>query len=796
MLWTSLTQAARRLRKDVWFTLVAAGTLGAGIGLNTAIFSVVDGVLLKPLRVPGEERILSVGTDFKDKGRITPRLTGGDYEDLREQSASYEAIARVYGGEMGVQLASSAEFTGVYLVETPFFRVFAVTPASGRMLTEGDEERGAVVSAAFAQRNFGSARNALKQVLRFDGRAYEIAGVAPEGFHYPKKADVWLALTAQPQNVNRTSYNYPVVAKLRRGVALEAARIEAQAIGTRLESEYRDSNRNKSFALTPLRAQMVGPVRTMLLVLMSAVALVLLVACTNVANLLLARSTVRAREMALRAALGASRARLIGQMLAESVWLGLLSGALGWALAYAGTGALLRLAPANLPRLDEVQVDAGAFLFASVVAMICAVVFSLAPAWHASRVDLHDVLKQGGARGIGGRGAHRLRGVLAGAEIALAFVLALGAGLLLKTFHVLNTAELGFRTNGVLVMYAHVPATTEVELRRASSTFERILRDIRALPGVKSAAAAMGMPAGQYGSDGSYAVEGKHTFAPGEKMPHAGFRLAGPGYFETIGIPLMRGRDFSEADQYEAPLVAVISTTLARQSFPGEDPIGKRIKCGLDRLEWMTIVGVVGDVRSDSPASAPGPEIYMSYPQHPAYANELQVAVRTDGGVTEETLRRVVRSTDPSVATKFTTMEAMVSESIAAPRFRTLLIGAFAGLALLLAMAGIYGVMAYAVAQRVPELGVRIALGARRGDVARIVLGRAGVMTGVGLAVGVALAVGFSRVLETMLYGVKPLDAWSFAGAGAAVVLAALAASVVPVWRAVRVDPMAALREE
>ncbi|HWQ07697.1 MAG TPA: FtsX-like permease family protein, partial [Holophaga sp.] len=387
-----------------------------------------------------------------------------------------------------------------------------------------------------------------------------------------------------------TAYNYRVAAKLKPNVTVEQARADLAAIGARLAASFPE-NRQKTFTTAPMRDQLVGPVRTMLMVLMGAVALVLLIACANVANLLLARATTRVREMAVRTALGAGRASLIKQLLTESLVLGLLGGLAGCALAYLGTDAMLRLAPENLPRLDEVRVDTTTLLFATVISMLSAVLFSLLPAWQASRVDVNEALKQSGGRSAGGRGSHKLRGSLAAIEIALAFVLALGAGLLLKSFLGLTSADLGFRTDGILVMYAHVPANEEAEYKRATGTFEKILRDVSTLPGVTSASAAMGMPAGQYGSNGSYAVEGRHSFTPGAKLPQAGFRLASPGYFSTLGIPLLRGRDFSERDQYSAPVVAIISRALARETFPNEDPIGRRIKCGLDRDEWMTVIG-------------------------------------------------------------------------------------------------------------------------------------------------------------------------------------------------------------
>jgi predicted permease len=791
---TTWKQAARRLLRDRSFTLVAVATLGAGIGLTTAIFSVVNGVLLTPLQFPDSQRILSLNTLWKDTGRQGARLSGGDLADLRNSTSSFAAISRAYGGQFGVQMKDHADFTGGFFVDPEFFQVFGTTPAFGRPPHQFE----AAVSYSFAQRNFSDPRAALGQVLHVETRAYEIVAVMPPGFRYPRIADVWLGLPPKIENLNRTAYNYPTVAKLKPEVSLETATADLSALGARLAASFPE-NKNKSFVPVPLREQLAGPVRTMLLVLMGAVGLVLLIACANVANLLLARATGRVREMAVRAALGASRARIIRQLLTESVLLGLISGLVGWGLALAGTGAILSLVPDNLPRLSEVTVDRTALLFATLVSVLSSVLFSLAPAWHASRVDLNEALKQGGGRGIGGRNSNRLRGALVVAEIALAFVLALGAGLLIKSFNGLLSAELGYRTEGILVMYAHLPAGTEAEAKAATTQFERLIQDLATLPGVKSTSAAMGMPAGRYGSNGSYAVEGRHVFGqPGVKLPEAGFRLASPNYFATLGIPLLRGRDFSPRDQYDAEPVAIISQALANQTFPGQDPLGQRIKCGLDRDVWMRVVGVVGDIRADSPASKPGPELYMAFHQHPFFANELQVAIRTDGdpGLLTEPVRRAVQQAHPSIATQFTTMNAMVSESIAAPRFRTFLVGLFAGLALLLAMAGIHGVMAYAVAQRTPELGLRMALGAQANDVARLVLGRALALALAGLLIGAALSLASARAIGSLLVGVKTADAASYALAVLAVFASVLLATALPVYRATRIDPVVALRDE
>ncbi|HYL74889.1 MAG TPA: ABC transporter permease [Bryobacteraceae bacterium] len=793
-----LRHAFRTLAKSPGFTIIAVLTLALGIGANTAIFSIVNGVLLSPLRYPEPDRIVMLGTHWKQTGRITPRLTGGDLLDIRTSGQIFDAVSYHVGGEMGVQIAGRAEFTGAYFVNPEFFAVFGVQPSYGHVF---DSETQAAVSFSFAQRNFGDPASALGRTLSIENRTYQIAGVLPAGFDFPGRANVWVPAPVKPDNLNRTSYNYRTVARLKRDVTLEAAEAALATIGTRLASAYPSSNRDKSFTAVPLRDQLVGPVRTMLYLLMGAVALVLLIACTNVADLMLARATARSREMSVRAALGAGRWQIVRPLLVESLVLALLGGALGLIFAYFGTGALVRMSATQvpLPRLNEIHVDWLVLAFVSGVSLLASLLFGLTPAWQASRVDLNDALKQGGSRGATGSRSPHLRNALVVAQIAMSLVLAIGAGLLLRSFAALNSVALGYRTEGILVMYAHDPARSLDQYIGVGRQFENIFTRIGEIPGVTGVSAAMGLPSGQYGSNGGYAVEGKQTFAPGQRLPQSDFTLSGPGYFAAMGIPLSHGRDFTPLDEYGKLPVAIISEALARQSFPNEDPIGKRLQCGLDSVGvWMTIIGVVGDVRQDSPALVPGPNLYMPLKQHPYRGNEVQVVVRAsvDPGSLTAPIRERVRAVNPEIAMKFTTMKTMVSDSIAQPRFRTLLISGFAGLALVLAMVGVYGVMSYVITQRTSEFGLRVALGARPADVVGLVLGRTLRLAGVGLAIGLALSLALSRVMTTMVFGLKTTDAVTYALVLLAVTPVILAASAIPAWRATRIDPLAALREE
>jgi predicted permease len=502
--------------------------------------------------------------------------------------------------------------------------------------------------------------------------------------------------------------------------------------------------------------------------------------------------------MALRAALGAGRGRLVRQLLVESVILGLAGGVLGLLLAFAGVDALLRLAPPNLPRLEEIRVDVVALFFNLAVSLGAAGLFGLWPALRAARVDLHDALKQGGTRGVlgGGRGEW-VRGALVSAEVALALVLTLGAGLLFRSFLALNAVDLGYRTEGRLVLTASIPAKTEADHLHAGATFERLFAALRELPGVSAAAGVMGLPSGPYGSNGLYAVEGLHDFASGQydKLPHAGFRLTSPGYFAVMGVPLITGRDFDERDLYDAEPVAIVSASLARSVFQGQSPLGRRVKCGLDRDVWMRVVGVVADMRNENPSTPPGPELYMAYRQHPYYANDLHIVLRAQSDVAAAA-RKTVAAIDPGIPVKVATLEQFHSDAVALPRFRTLLLLVFAGLAAALATAGVYGVMTYVAAQRQAEMGVRLALGATGGDVVSILVGGGAKLAAIGVACGLAVAFLAGRLMESMLFGIRPQDPLTVVGSVLLLSGAALLAALVPALRASRIDPSTALRGE
>jgi putative ABC transport system permease protein len=799
--WSSVAgdarHAARMLMRNRVFTFVVVAALSLGIGATTAIFTVVNRVLLQPLQYKNADRIVTVGTRTKGRPIVNPRITGGDFVDVSAETGSFSAISSYFGGELGVQVGGRGEFTGVFWINPGFLRVFGVVPVEGRLIEDNDAGAAGMVSLPFAQRTFGDGAAALGKTLRVENQAYTIAGILPAGFQFPAKADVWLAAPAKPENLNRTAFNYSAVAKLQPGVSLHTTQAQLDTISARLAAAYPASNRDKSFAAIPLQERLVSGVRSTLYLLLGAVGLVLLIACANVANLLLARTPARAREVAVRSALGASRWRIVRQLTVENLMIALVAAAAGVVLAKFGIAALLRAAPANLPRLGEVQLDRTALWFAVAASMLSSLFFGLAPAWQAARIEVTEALKRGGSRGVLGRGSHGLRHGLIVAEIALSFVLAIGAGLLFRSFVALTNVQLGFRSEGMLVMYAHAPAKSMPEYLQVGRDLEGLLGHVRELPGVTAAATVMGLPTGQYGSNGSFAVEGKQEFGKSHDMPEAGFRLASPGYFAAMGVPILRGRDFTAEDVYDAPFVATVSAALVHQVFPHEDPVGQRIQMGLDSRNWVTIVGVVGDVRT-SPAVAPGPEIYMPLQQHPTRANEVQVVVRTavPPASVSAAVRQKVQAMLPETATKFTTMETMLADSVATPHFRTVLLGVFAALALLLAMAGVYGVMAQVTAERTVELGVRLALGATPGGVMSLILRKAGLLAAIGLAIGMAGSFALSRVLTGMLFGLQATDRATYIAVLLGVTVTTLAAAAGPAWRAGRINPVEAMREE
>jgi putative ABC transport system permease protein len=799
-----LRYAVRSLRRQPAFALLAIATLALGIGANAAIFSAVDAVLLRPLAYRHPDRIVALSNYWLKTGR-RGTVSAPDFHDWHDSTTSFAAMGYytyAAGGETSVIVDGVAEYGNVVLVTPEFFDVFGVDALAGRTIgrsaAAGDAPV-AVIGHELWQRRFGGSPAALGRTVSFGQRAVTIVGIMPPGFGFPDRTDIWYFPDGSPETASRSAHNYRVVARLKDDRTVAQAQAELSSLAARLSAAYPATNEGKSAAVVPLREQLVGDTRPTLYLLFGAVGLVLLIACANVANLLLARATGRTSELAVRAALGAGRTRIVAQLMTESLLLAVVSAAAGLALARWGVAAFVALAPAGLPRAAEIGIDWRVLAFALAASIGASVLFGVLPALHASRVDLNLSLRQGGRGAAAGGSGGRFRGMLVVAEVALAVALVVGAALLVRSFTALGRVELGYAADRVLVVRTSVPSRDLDGARRATATYASLLPRLAALPGVDSVAGVTGLPGSALHSNGGYWLEGgPGPEVSGVQAPQAVFTVVTPDYFRTMAIPVRGGRDFSDRDGFDAPMVAIVNEALARQAFPGVDPIGRQIMCGLDSLKFMTIVGVTGNVREYDPSVPPLPELYMPYRQHPFYGSSLTLVARTGGEplALANAFRETIRTADPDVPVRATTMTEMVSASVATPRFRTLLVGTFAALALLLAMAGVYGVMAYAVSRRTAEIGVRMAMGATAADILRLVMGQGLRLAIAGIVIGSALAYALAQLLRGMLFAVAPADPLVFGAVPVALILTVAAATAIPALRASRVDPMTALRAD
>ncbi len=798
--FADLRFAARQLMKHRAFTLTAVLTLALGIGANAAIFTAIDSILLAPLPYNNPSRLAFLNTHWSDSGYTIPRVTGLDMIGVRDQTKSLAAVSLYWSGRLSVELCNHATYTELSWVDVNFARVFDLKPIAGRLFTEAEANQAALVSEQFARDNFGSAQAALGQVLHGDvgSAAVEIVGVVPAGFDFPSKTQVWIARPLiQPQWDGRNAFNYRAVALLRPGVSFKAAQAELDAISQRLQKIYPDDNRNKRITVVSLAEALTGNARPTLLLLWATVGIILLIACVNVTHLQLVRTMERQREMAIRKALGSSRWQIMWPVLLESLLLAALGCAAGVLLAVPAVRILVTMAPKELPRAGEIHLNGWVLAFTMAISVLTALASAIFPAIRAAKVNATEAMKHDAARGMSRKGATTLRDGLVIAEVAATFVLAVAAGLLLRTMFTLMNRDLGFETRQMLVVDADAPAQTADDYQRVILQFNELFTKLSAMPGVEHVAGIMGLPMGNYGSNGSYTPRGGLSVDPHHR-PWANWSVASPGYFQTMNIPMLRGRDFNAQDTADNPFVVIISESVAKQSFGNADPIGKQIQCSLDGDKWMTVIGIVGDIRQDSPADKPGPALYMPMTQHPYYANQINIVLRT--GVKPSTLMNTVQTmiaqANPQIAMRFTTMDAMVNESVTTQRFRAALISLFAAVGILLSMLGVYGTMAYTVAQRTFEIGLRMAFGANRAVILRGILRHAAMLACIGIAVGLVLSLMLARLVAAMLVGVNPIDPISLSGASLLLLLTALAAASAPGWKATHVDPLAALRAE
>ncbi len=803
--------AARMLARRPAFTLLAVATLAVGIGASSSIFSMVNGIVLQQLPYPSAEQIVRVHTTNPEGG--FDNWSGANYIDLVDRSTSFAAIAAYEQFQYHVQGPEGPQRIMGASVTTGYFSVFGVNALHGRTLSAAldspGRERSVVLSFALWQSQFGGDPGVLGTVIQLNEESYTVVGIMPPGFSYPSNTRLWTAsrylvpeppfdFGDDPAEVRGAEY-MNAIGRLREDVPFDRAAAEITALGELLAQEYPDSNAGESFLLQPLHESEVGQVRPMLLMLFAAVGFVMLIACANVANLLLARATGRTREIAIRTALGAGRPRIVRQLITESLLLGLAGGLAGLLLALWGTDVLLTLVPEGVPRTAEVGTDLIVVGFTLLVSIAAGVMFGLAPALMTFRRDLHATMREGARGYTAGAARSRARSVLIVAEVAISLVLLVGAGLMIRTLASLAAVDPGFTSRTAITANVWVPATKYAEGDQMRAFYREILDGIRAIPQVEAAGAVFSLPV-DHGIFGTLAF----TIAgqPNEEgeQPVEGFQMATTGYFETMGIPLLRGRYFDELDRSGAAPVAVVSKAFADKYWPGEDPLGNRLAWSDpedEETNWHTVVGVVGNARYDGLGEEPRAETYVPYEQFPMPFMTFVVSSRTDVTSTAAAVRAVVLAVDPTQPIfSVRTLDTMLSDSLARNRFNMLLMSIFAGAAVLMAVIGLYGVLSYSVAQRSNEIGIRMALGAGTGEITRQVLGEGGRLIGIGLLLGTIGAAALTGLLRTLIHGVSPTDPISFVAGIIVLAMTALVASLVPALRAARVDPMVALRNE
>jgi predicted permease len=804
----------RVLARNKTFSIAAVLSLALGIGAVTAIFSIVYGVLLKPLPYPAPDRIVQVWqiNEFTRRGQTSDP----NFEDWRTSARSFQAMAQYSTGMASVTGGSETTRASVAYGSRDFFRAIGVSPVLGRTFSEEDLKLGGspavIVSHAFWTRFLGSGRDLDNLVLTFDARAHQVVGVMPEGFSFPDgTTDLWAPREQWPRLPSRTAHNWLVVGRLADGVGLAQARAEMTALAKQMKRAHGDDIALDDVALVPLQEQIVGNVRPALLVLMGAVGFLLLVACANVANLMLAQLNARRRELAVRSAIGASGRRLRRQLFTESVLLAGTGGILGWLLAPWTVRAFLALDPDRLPLRDRVAIDVRVALFSFVIIAGVAIVLALATGQRFGGRDVGEALKTGGRQQSGGRGDERFRGALVAVQVALSLVLLIGAGLLGRTLYRLVMVDPGYRTSHALVVNVALPSMNDPAAWRRNAQFhEQLIDRIRQLPGVQQVGGIQVFPLPGGLANGTFLemypgerVETLEDFVRLAKDParagQAEFRVASEGYFAAMGIPLRRGRMFDDRDAPDAPHVALVSELLAGKRWPNQDPIGKVIQFGnMDGdTRAFTVIGVVGDVRDRGLDREPRATFYGYYRQRPrAIADFTFVVAGANHASFAPAVQHAIREMRPDVAPHVSTIEDLVATSMADRRFNLWLIAAFGAGAIVLAGLGIYGVTAFWVSRRTQEIGLRLTLGATPGEVIGMVLWRAGRLVAIGALMGAAGALALTRVLRTLLFDVEPTDPATFAAGAGLLVLVAMIACVAPARRAGTVDPAEALRQE
>jgi putative ABC transport system permease protein len=807
-----LRHGLRSLLKRPGFTAIVVITLALGIGANTAIFSVVNAVLLRPLPFHDPEQLVTLWERNPKQGYEQNPPAAGNYLDWRDQNRVFAQMA-IYAPSKRFNLSLGEQperITGA-AVSASLFEILGVIPIQGRVFSSEEEQPGrdqvVLLSQHFQKRHFASARSPVGETISLDGKSYTIIGVMPVGFQFPGgtgtvlrtytagPAELWVPLALDAETLRqRSSHSLYVIGRLKPGVTVQQATAEMDAIQARLERQYPTFYVGSHTKLVPLSEQVVGTARRPVLVLWGAVSFVLLIGCANVANLMLSRTTSRKKEIAIRTALGAGRARLIRQLLTESLLLSFAGGIAGAILAAWAVHVLSAIVPSTFPRREEIAIDGWVLGFTFIVSAFTGVMFGLAPALQSTKMNLTEALKAGGKSSAARGQGHRLRSLLVMGETALALVLLIGAALMIQSFLRLQQVRPGFKTDHILTMELSLPALS-YPLEQRPAFFEHLLERTKALPGVQSVAAAKHLPLSGDNMNFAFDIEGRPF--PRGKSPGADCRFVTPDYFEALGISLIKGRVFHEDDGPQSPHVLLINEAMARRFFVNEDPIGKSLVLGINGFAGQ-IVGIVGDVKHVGLDAETNDEVYAAYSQAPFWT-DMTLLVRTLGDPLSVagSVRREVRALDSQVPIgRVRTMEAIAAESVAQPRFRGLLLGLFGIAALLLASVGIYGVMSYAVTQRTHEIGIRMALGAQVGEVRTLVLKNGMTLALIGVVLGLAASFALTRLLESLLFRVTATDATTYAAVSAVLIVVALLACYIPARRATKVDPLVALRYE
>jgi putative ABC transport system permease protein len=795
-MFQDLRFGVRMLLKTPGFTFIAVLTLALGIGANTAIFSVVNAVLLRPLPFPEPEHIVRLWESHPPTNLPQFSVTFPTFLDWRSQNQVFTHMASYREDGFNLQAGDETKRVNGARVTVDFFSVMGVQPAAGRAFTSQEDapggERAVIISHALWQRSFGGDPQIVGQQLKVDGRPHTIVGIMPLGFRFPEdNIELWLPASLDP-NSGRGSHFLRVLGRLKPGATLEQARAELDTIAVRLEQSHPDSNKGWRVFMLPLHEAISGQMQRPLQILLGAVLFVLLIGCANVANLLLSRNAARERELAIRAALGAGRGRIIRQLLTESFLLALLGGVGALLLAAGGVKMLATLGPRNIPRLNEAAIDLPVLAFTLVVALLTGLIFGLAPAWQHARLNLNASLKEG-AR-MAGVGARRLRQLLVVAEIAFALSLLIGSGLMLKSFLRLQQVAPGFDARSALTLQLNLAPSQYASTEQRAAFLQRVLERLNALPGVEVAAATHRLPLRGNSAIG-YQIEGREASVSGGN-DRVNFRSVSPEYFRAMGTPLVAGRTFSDEEAWQRPSAVIINQKFQRLRFPDENPLGKRIRFGGGGPP-LTIVGIAADAKESGLNVETEPCVYVPYAGIASPQMALVLRTRTEPLNLAAAANASVRGIDAEQSVSgISTLEDLVRETVAQPRFNTGLLALFALLALLLAAVGIYGVIAYSVTQRIQEIGLRVALGAEPRDIMKLVIGQGMKLVAIGLGLGMIAALGLTRWLNTLLFDVEATDPLTYAVIAVLLATAALLACYIPARRAMKVDPLVALRHE